>query len=216
MVADDALPMQLVIPTTGDMSCAAAVDDRVMELRSLWDDAAAAQKALDDYVDAIEGTPNEFERQETARLTDVRDTAVEARDEEAGNSLADAIYAEKMALALLTRRNSAVNKGLETDGTVLDSTESADLGTTGLLIRARATLAAKEVDTTGDGSVDTAIGAEDASTSGTLRGNLAVAQSAWDALTGTGGTDDPYDDDGNLKDELSDTATGCGQSPCGS
>ncbi|MCY3787946.1 MAG: YadA C-terminal domain-containing protein, partial [Gemmatimonadetes bacterium] len=202
-VADDALPMQLVIPTTGEMACADTVDDRVMELRGLWDDAATAQKALDDYVDGIDGTPNEFERQETARLTDVRDTAVEARDEEAGNSLADAVYAEKMALALLTRRNNAVTKGLESDGTVLDATESADLGTTGLLIRARTTLAEKQVDTTDDGTADTAIGAEDADSSGTLRGNLAVAQAAWDALSGT---DDPYDDDGNLKDELSTTA----------
>ena len=45
-VADDALPMELDIPTAGTMPCAMAVDDRVTELRNLWQAAADAQKAL--------------------------------------------------------------------------------------------------------------------------------------------------------------------------
>ena len=207
---------------TALMSCGDAEED-VGDFREAYDDHAAAQRSLSGYLRQanMDGRITTAEEQRIAFLTDVRDKALEAKNEHVGNALADAVYAEADAIAALGQLNRAItgedgyNDALKTatiehhnfiyfyeddNGDAQAAYLAAFDATTQPATDGYERPTSPDLDHDGDGSTPDATLAPTS-----LVEQLTVARDAWNALSGG---DEPYDSDGDLKDfdDLTQTA----------
>ena len=185
-------------------------DDDVADFRMAHNDHAAAQKSLSGYIRGANSDDRitTAEEQRIAFLTDVRDKALVAKDENVGNALAEAVYSEQDAIAALKQLDGAIDH--ETDGYdaalktallehhnyVVTYTDDEGVEQTAYL----APFSADDltaVDPTMDAAIDTEgrpVGGTQPSVAESIVEQLETKRTDWDERT------DVYDDDGDLMD----------------
>ena len=187
-------------------------DEDVADFRKAHSDHAAAQRGLSGYIRLAntDGRITTAEEQRIAFLTDVRDKALVAKDENVGNALAEAVYAEQDAIAALRQLDSAITGTdgyndalkaalLEHHNYVVTYTDDQGTERTAYL----APFSADDLVAVGADADDT-LDNEGRPTAGTqpdvaesIVEQVEAARTAWDMLSDD---EDPYDEDGDLMD----------------
>ena len=193
-----------------DITGCGDADDQVGDFREAHSNHAVAQRNLAGYIRTanLDGRISTAEEQRIAFLTDVRDNALAAKNEHLGNALAEAVYAEQDAIAALRELDNAISGAgginaalksalLEHHNFVYTYTDDQGAEQTAYLADFNtADLAVVGPDTSLDAQGRPNTGTAPTATT-SIVGQLTAARTAWNALADA---DNPYDDDGNLKD----------------
>ena len=174
------------------------VDDDVDDFRTAWDTLNTAQGNLGEAVKGAMGDPNVAQQANIDFLTDLRNKASAAKDENLGNSLAEAVYAEKDAIDALKTLNDAISMG----GGYQEALVAAEAKHHNFVYSYEGENGPTSAYLAGDSSGDDIFmrpteSADQAELTMSLVEMLTAARTTWNELPEN---DNPYDSDGNLKD----------------